>query len=285
MASTEVGIKNRRQHRRQHKRQHRAPGPDRPGRLLEDPALRGLRDVRAAAPPGPAPGRREGGRRGPGRALRLRRLLPPRRALRPGGGARGLAAAAALQPGPGLLAVRGGAGRRRRRHRHQPLPAGRGAGADRGALRRAGRGRVQAGHHRRRPHHRAAAAAHDGARARSGGAAALRRAPGHLGHVLRRAVHPRHPVPPRLRGGHPRLLGGGARRHPRPAVQQAGPQRRPAHGLRHRDVRGRDAPGRGRGGAGAARADRRAGRCTSRSTSTSWTRRTPPAPAPRRPAA
>ena len=37
--------------------------------------------------------------------------------------------------------------------------------------------------------------------ARAGRGAALRRAPGHLGHLLRRAVHPRHPVPPGQRGG------------------------------------------------------------------------------------
>ena len=40
-----------------------------------------------------------------------------------------------------------------------------------------------------------------GASARPGGGAALRRAPRHLGHLLRRAVHARHAVPPRLRGG------------------------------------------------------------------------------------
>ena len=67
--------------------------------------------------------------------------------------------------------------------------------------------------------------------ARPGRAAALRRAPGHLGHLLRRRVHPRHAVPPRRRGGHPRHRGALPRRHPRPAVRQEGPRGRPPFGF------------------------------------------------------
>ena len=76
----------------------------------------------------------------------------------------------------------------------------------------AGRRRRPAGHRRppddarRRPHHRAAAAALGRPQARPGRPAALRRAPRHLGHLLRRRVHPRHALPPRGRGGHPRHL-------------------------------------------------------------------------------
>ena len=84
---------------------------------------------------------------------------------------------------------------------------------------------------RRRPHHRAAAAAGRRQEARPGRAAPLRRAPRHLGHLLRRRVHPRHPVPPGRRGGHPRHRGAHPRRHPRPAVRQAGPRRRPTIGF------------------------------------------------------
>ncbi len=73
------------------------------------------------------------------------------------------------------------------------------------------------------------------ARARRAGA--LRRAPGHLGHVLRCRVHPRHPVPPRRRGGHSRHRGAVARRHPRPAVRQEGPRGRPPLRIRHRHLR------------------------------------------------
>ena len=54
---------------------------------------------------------------------------------------------------------------------------------------------------RRRPHDRVPAAAGHQAAVRAGRAGPLRRAPGHLGHLLRRAGHPRHPVPPRRRGG------------------------------------------------------------------------------------
>ena len=76
-----------------------------------------------------------------------------------------------------------------------------------------------------------------------------------------------------------------ARRHPRPAVHR----RRPDRGLRARlpgdpGARGR-APRRGRHGRAHRRPGRRPARSTSRSTSTCSTRRTRPAPAPRRRAA
>ena len=60
---------------------------------------------------------------------------------------------------------------------------------------------------RRRPHDRAAAAAGGARRARPGRRGPLRRAPGHLGHLLRRRVHPRHPVPAGVRGGAARRSG------------------------------------------------------------------------------
>ena len=107
-----------------------------------------------------------------------------------------------LQPGAGRRAVRRPAGRRRRRHRLQPVRHQRGGPADR-------RGRaapcssagarlmtIGGDHTIALPLLRAM---HAGARPGRGGA--LRRAPGHLGHLLRRAVHPRHAVPPGLRGG------------------------------------------------------------------------------------
>ncbi len=94
---------------------------------------------------------------------------------------------------------------------------------------------------RRRPHDRAAPAPIGGEEARPGGAAPLRRAPRHLGHLLRRRVHARDAVQAGGGGRHPRHLRPLARRHARPAVRQAGPGRRREDGLRHRDVGGCDA--------------------------------------------
>ena len=74
--------------------------------------------------------------------------------------------------------------------------------------------------------------------------AALRRPPGHLGHLLRCRVHARHPVPPRRRRGHSGHGGHQPRRHPRPALRQERPRRRPPLRLRHRHLRGRLLPGR-----------------------------------------
>ena len=105
---------------------------------------------------------------------------------------------------------------------------------------------------RRRPHHRPAAAARRRrARRRAHCHAALRRAPGHLGHLLRRRVHPRHALPPRRRGRHPGHRGHQPHRHPRSALRQEGPRRRPPLRLRHRHLRRRLLPGRpGDGGQG-----------------------------------
>ena len=61
-------------------------------------------------------------------------------------------------------------------------------------------------------------------RPRPGRGGALRRPPRHLGHLLRRAVHPRHPVPPGRRGGPARPGALPARRHPRTAVRANGPR-------------------------------------------------------------
>ena len=105
-----------------------------------------------------------------------------------------------------------------------------------------------AAHDRRRPHDRAAAAPGDEAPARTGRAAALRRAPGHLGHVLRRALHARDAVPPSVGGGPAARGPRRARRDPRPAVLPERPRgRRRASGSRSwrrwtsrsRDRRGR----------------------------------------------
>ena len=53
----------------------------------------------------------------------------------------------------------------------------------------------------------------------------LRCPPRYVGHVLRRALHARHPVPPRARGGAPRERSMRAPRDPRPAVHARGPGR------------------------------------------------------------
>ena len=76
-----------------------------------------------------------------------------------------------------------------------------GRGADSGGRRRTALQRGPPGRGGRRPHHRAPAAAGDGAPSRAAGAGPLRRPPRHLGHLLRRALHTRHTVPPRLGGG------------------------------------------------------------------------------------
>ena len=63
--------------------------------------------------------------------------------------------------------------------------------------------------------------------ARPGRGGALRCPPGHLGHLLRRAHHPRHAVPSGERGGPGRQDRQHARRHPGAALLAAGPHRRP----------------------------------------------------------
>ena len=135
---------------------------------------------------------------------------------------------------------------------------------------------------RRRSHDRAAAAPGGARLARTGGARAFRRAPRHLGHLLRGGVHARHALPSCPRGRLARIGPLCPRRDPRPAVLAAGPRRR--RGVRVHDrrrVRLPDAVGRvgGRASSAPALATRP---CTSRSTSTSWTRRTPRARAPPR---
>jgi agmatinase len=74
-----------------------------------------------------------------------------------------------------------------------------------------------------RPHDCAAAAARGQPQARSGGPRAFRRAPRHVGHLHVRAVHPRHTVSTRYRGGAVRPGPIDARRNPRLAVQPGGP--------------------------------------------------------------
>ena len=219
---------------------------DRTGRRHTRAALRGPRHLRP-----PAPHRRGGTRRRSRgrRALRLRRFLPSRRAVRPGPHPRLVQAAAALPPAAGRRAVRRTAGGRRRRHRGQPLRHRRGDHHDRARLRRVARRRHKADHPRRRPHHRVATAAFAAPRPRPNRRAALRCSSGHLGHLLRCAVHPRHAVPPGQRGrpARPRALP--TRRDPGPALRNHRPDRRQSAGLSG-DRHGRRATGR------AARGDR-----------------------------
>ena len=91
--------------------------------------------------------------------------------------------------------------------------------------------RCPAADHRRRPHGRAAAAACRRRPARTRRGRPLRRPPRHLGHLLRRAVHPWHPLPPRERGGPPRHERLRPRRHPRSAVLRPRSLRRRGAGL------------------------------------------------------
>ena len=144
--------------------------------------------------------------------------------------------------------VRGAAGRRRRRRGLQPVRHRRGDHADRG---RRGRdaGLVEPSPvDRRRPHDRAPAAPGDASPPRSDRAPALRRAPRHVGHVFRRGVHARDPVPPRVGGGPPARGPRHPRGDPGPAVLAGGPRGRRALRIRDRlgDGRARRRPPGGR---------------------------------------
>ena len=112
----------------------------------------------------------------------------------------GLAAAAAVPPGARCRAVSWATGRGRRRHRVQPVQHRPGDRADRSPACRSLAPRSQllaigGDHTIALPMLRVM---HD---ARPGRAGALRRAPRHVGHLLRRAVHTRHAVPARVGGG------------------------------------------------------------------------------------
>ena len=114
-----------------------------------------------------------------------------------------LQAAAAVQPGAGRRSpFARAAGRRRRRHRRQPVRHRRGRPADRRAAHATSPATgaklltIGGDHTIALPLLRVAARD-----ARPDRGAALRRPPRHLGHLLRRAVHPRHAVPPGRRGG------------------------------------------------------------------------------------
>ena len=91
------------------------------------------------------------------------------------------------------------------------------------------------GDHRRRPHGRAAVAACDARQARTGRTRPLRRPPGHVGHLLRRAVHARHSVSACGRRGlaGPRRVG--TCRNPGSALLGGRPRRRQGAGVRDRD--------------------------------------------------
>ena len=153
------------------------------------------------------------------RAVRLRRLLPAGRALRPGTSG-GLEAAPALQPGAGGAPFAVAPGRGRRRRRGEPVRHRRGHRDRSGGGRRLIDDGAPTADDRRRPHDRAArcCGAVPATTARS--RAALRRPPRHLGHLLRRPVHPRHPVPARREEGLLDLETSPAHGHPRAAVRQ-----------------------------------------------------------------
>ena len=248
------------------------------------PRFAGPADLRPAAP------HRRGVRRG-------RRVVGvpfdagvsyrPGRPLRPGARPRVLPAAASLQPGGRRRAVRPPAGGRRRGHRGEPV-------LDRGGHRPASRpvpatcssaptGCVD---HRWRPHDRAAAAARRSAAEH--GPVAVVHFDAHLDTwdtYFGAAVHPRHPVPPRVRGG--------PARHRRPACTSAPADRStpPRTSSTTRSSASRSSPsveiddlGAPASSSGSASGSA-SGRSTSRSTSTCSTRRSRPGPGRPRPAA
>ncbi len=141
-------------------------------------------------------------RRRGGDSVRHRSELSPGRALRTRPRSAVLAGAAALPPPDGGDAVRHPAGRRRGRYRLHALRHREGDDSDRGAGERTDR-------RRRAAHHASVATTRSPIRccarinkiARTGGAGALRRAPRHVGHLLRRPADPRHSVPAGRRGG------------------------------------------------------------------------------------
>ena len=161
----------------------------RPGRPAGRAAVRGARDVRAAAAARPGRPVRRRGRR---RAVRRRDDLPARRPVRARGDPRGLAAAARLPRRAGRAS--------RSRTSRSPTPATSPARRSRSTRRsprsRRARGRCLAD---------AAFPSRSAATTRSRcrccarctsatdrSRCPLRRAPRHVGHVLRRAVHARH---------------------------------------------------------------------------------------------
>ena len=138
---------------------------------------------------------------------------------------------------------------------------------------------------RRRPLDRPGRAARPRPGARAGRRRAARRARRHVGGLLRRALLPRHAVQARARGGPDRPAPVAARRDARPALRRVRPRRAALVGLRDRAVRRAADVDAGRVRRAGPRADRRRGRPTCRSTSTSSTRPSRPAPGrPRSPA-
>ena len=184
------------------------------------------------------------GHRRRGRPVRRRRQLPAGRAVRSRARARIVEPAAAVQPRAGRVAVRGGQVADCRRHRGEPVRhRARRSPIERPPRDLGSRARASspsaATTPSRCPLLRAVAR-----RARPGRGAALRRPPRHLGHLFRRAVHARHAVPPRRRGG-------AARPRPRCHVGIRGPLYSPAtsrttrasasrivHSVRHRGRHG-----------------------------------------------
>ena len=133
--------------------------------------------------------------------------------------------------------------------------------------------------------HRPADPARDGAQARSGRHGPCRRPCRHQRHDVRRADRPRHAVPPRGRGGAARRPARGADRPARHRLRRRGFRLAARAGLPRRAGRGVLVQIAGAADGRGARADRRAARSISASTSTASTRPSRPAPARRRSAA
>ena len=169
-----------------------------PARSHRRPPLHRPAHVHAAAAPADDRGRGCRVRRHPDRR---RGVVPFRRALRAGGGAERLDAAAALQPAPRRGRRRDAVdGRLRRRTDRPRLPRAE-PRADRAVPGAAARGGCRPALRRRRPLDRARRAARGGAGARTARAGASRCPRRRLGAVLRGPLLPRHGVQARGRGG------------------------------------------------------------------------------------
>ena len=137
-------------------------------------------------------------------------------------------------------------------------------------------------HDRRRPHHRLRAAEGSASPIRQGCAGSLRCPPRHLGHVLRRTVHPRHAISTCCRGRPVRHRGVDARRHPRPDLLAVRLHQRRRAGLLDHQLRRPASDSVSTRWLSESALASAIGRCICRSTSTCSTRPTHPAPAHRR---
>ena len=249
--------------------------------------LRRYRDTRARAPSPVSPTSTKSVTT-TSRSSVCRSTAAPPTARAPGSARCGVRQAArALRPGYHVelgVAPAGSRADRRRRRRHVHAVRHRPRRAARSRTRCARSWRPGPAHrlHRRRPHHRAADAAGAERGARPGRAGALRRPPGHLGHLLQRAGHPRHDLPPGLRRGPARRGQVHPRRHPRPG-STTGWTSPTTHEFGFQIIRAGDLDVIGIAAAidTVTAARRRSPRSTSPSTSTSSTPPSRRAPAPR----